>query len=413
MAEEVLPLVKPVEAIAWFKAKGWQIGFDWRDVWQEEHARAFTVAKAMSRDLLEDIRAAVTRAIDEGTTLDQFSKELRPRLVARGWWGRKLMKDPATGVEKVVQLGSPARLRTIYQVNLRSSYMAGRWQRIQRSKKLFPFLRYVSVMDGRERPEHHDWHGTVLPVDDPWWDTHYPPCGWNCRCDAQPLNQRMLDRRGWAVNTPPRFPEKDYVNKRTGEVTRLERGIDPGWSYNVGKAPLDGLTPPPRLKGDGREDNTSELNSRQVGEIQSALSAGDYARVRDFFAAFGLDSREAAIAGTVWHDAAGWPMVVSTGLLRSADGTMVQLGSAQAAGLAKAAQVLRDPDTIGWIWVTGRDGRAMLLRRFISAAGVVDLGGRFWRWHGGSNAGFRRGKLVWTREEGVLAAFDPRQPRHP
>ena len=44
-----------------------------------EHARVFTVAKAMARDVLEDIRAAVDDAIANGTTLDTFKKTLRPQ----------------------------------------------------------------------------------------------------------------------------------------------------------------------------------------------------------------------------------------------------------------------------------------------------------------------------------------------
>jgi SPP1 gp7 family putative phage head morphogenesis protein len=388
MSDEPLPRLDPVDAIAFFRAKGWEIGFDWRDVWQEEHARAFTVAKAMSRDLLEDIRAEVDRALAEGTTLQQFAKALRPRLQARGWWGKALMDDPATGETKVVQLGSPARLRTIYETNLRTSYMAGKWQRIQRAKKTLPFLRYVSVMDGREREEHHAWHGTVLPVDHPWWETHYPPCGWGCRCEPQALNQRMLDRRGWEVNEPRKFAERDYVNKRTGEITKLERGIDPGWSYNVGKAPLDGLTPAPRL-GDARGED---------GELQAALSEDAYERLRGFFSAFGMANRDAAIAGRVWEDTAGWPMAISAGLMRGADGRMVQLGGGQAGELAIAAKILIAPESIAWIWVTGKDGRAMLVRRYRSGAGVVDIAGSFWRWHVGAPRGLAKGLIVWSAD---------------
>lgn len=241
-AEPSIPLVEPTEALRHFREKGFAFGFAWQDVWQEEHARAFTVAKCMQLDILIDIRTAVDRAIAEGQTLETFRRDLTPLLVEKGWWGRQRMIDPATGESKVVQLGSPRRLRTIYRVNMRTAQAAGRWERVQRSKKLFPFLRYVSVMDGRERQEHHDWHGTIKPVDDSWWDTHYPPCGWNCRCQAQPLNQRMMDAKGWAVTAdPPSFPREDYLNKRTGEVTKVEQGIDPGWSYNVGKAHLQGV----------------------------------------------------------------------------------------------------------------------------------------------------------------------------
>lgn len=387
MPEEPLPTVQPLEAIAFFRRKGWEIGFDWRDVWQEEDVRAFTVAKAMTRDLLEDIRSAVNRALSEGTTLRQFAEELRPRLAEKGWWGRKLMKDPQTGIERVVQLGSPARLRTIYETNLRTSYMAGRWQRIERTKKTFPFMRYVSVMDGRERPEHHAWHGTVLPIDDPWWDTHFPPCGWGCRCDGQALNQRMLDRKGLAVNEPPRFPVRDHVNRRTGEVTRLERGIDPGWSYNVGKAPLDALTPAPRMSSGA--DESEELQARGAGDLAAM----------PFFAAFAIPDIEAARKGKVWLDAAGWPLAISLGLLHRADGAIVDLDAAQARSLAIAADVLTRPERIGLVWVAGVDGAPLLVRRYISAKGVVDIGRSFWRWHAGSPRRFDAGHVVWAAEK--------------
>lgn len=383
MAEQPFPVVDPKEAIAFFKAKGFQIGFDWRDVWQEEHARAFTVAKAMSRDLLEDIRAALDQALTEGTTLDQFVKELRPRLVARGWWGRKWMTDPATGKSRVVQLGSPARLRTIYETNLRTSYMAGRWQRIQRTKATLPLLRYVCMMDGRERPQHHDWHGTILPIDDGWWETHYPPCDWGCRCDTQAINDRIMQRRGWEMVPPKKFRTRDYVNKRTGEVVKVEAGVGPGWGYNVGKAYLDALTPAPRLGGGS-------------AELHSTLSEADYASVREFFAVFALADRAAAIKGTIWTDAAGWPMAISLGLLRDASGAMVRLPARQAGTIATAARVLRNPDRIGLVWVAAKDGRALLVRRYVSAAGVVDVGRDFWRWFAGNPARFDPGFVVWT-----------------
>ena len=48
----------PAEAIKWFESKGYKLGFDWRDTWRDEHAWAFTVAKAMQLDLLGDIPAS-------------------------------------------------------------------------------------------------------------------------------------------------------------------------------------------------------------------------------------------------------------------------------------------------------------------------------------------------------------------
>ncbi len=66
-----------------------KVSFDWRDVWQQEHAHAFTVAKAARADILADIHEAVDNAIREGTTLHQFRKQLTPLLQKKGWWGKR------------------------------------------------------------------------------------------------------------------------------------------------------------------------------------------------------------------------------------------------------------------------------------------------------------------------------------
>lgn len=229
----------PADALKFFREKGYRIGFAWQDVWKQEHEAAFTVAKMMDVDLLRDVRAAVDQAIANGETLAQFSKELKPRLVDAGWWGKKVMADPATEEAQLVQLGSPRRLRTIFRVNMQQSYAAGDWAQIQDTKEEAPYLMYDAVDDGRTRPQHKAWDGTVLPADDPWWDTHRPPNGWNCRCSVIQLSREQAAAMGKAApDKAPSSPTREYVNPRTGEISRVPVGIDPGFDYNPGVSRL-------------------------------------------------------------------------------------------------------------------------------------------------------------------------------
>ena len=234
MAVELKPLA-PREAIDYFRAKGFRPSFAWQDVWQAEHARYFTVAKAMQADVLADIGGAVDRALAEGRTLAQFREELEPLLRDKGWWGRSRMPDPVTGRLRSVQLGSPRRLRTIFDVNLRTSYAAGRWAQMQRTRAQRPYLMYMAVRDQRTRPAHRAWHGTIQPMDHPWGRTHFPPNGWNCRCTVRQLSAREAAARGGETEAPP-TSDRDWINPRTGETLRVPEGIDPGWGYHVGQA---------------------------------------------------------------------------------------------------------------------------------------------------------------------------------
>jgi SPP1 gp7 family putative phage head morphogenesis protein len=221
--------VNPVEAIDFMRKKVRVPTRAWTDMWQEMHSAGFAVAGAQSDALLKDFHEAVTKAIADGTTLETFRKDF-DRIVAEHGWSYN---------------GSRGwRSRVIFQTNLRTSYAAGKWEQIQQVKEDRPYLRYVAVMDGRTRPEHASWHDTVLPADDPWWQTHFPPNGWNCRCTVQSLNDRDLERYGLSVSAAA--PRSEMVERiiKTPEGPRtvlVPEGIDPGFGYRPGAPPAEAI----------------------------------------------------------------------------------------------------------------------------------------------------------------------------
>lgn len=239
MANVRFPSQAPQAVIDWFKAKRLQPSFSWSDVWQQEHQVVFTVAKAMQLDILRDIHDAALKALTQGQTLQQFSKALTPLLQKKGWWGVKELKDPVTGQSQLAQLGSPRRLRLIYNTNLRTAHATGQWGRIQRTASSHPYLRYELGPSKEHRAEHTRWQGLLLPVDDPFWDTHFPQNGWGCKCRVRQVSNReyqsIKDRSGL---TAPTITTREWMNPRTGEIKDVPEGVDPGWDYHPGKERL-------------------------------------------------------------------------------------------------------------------------------------------------------------------------------
>lgn len=218
--------------------------WDWRDVGAEVHKGAFTVAKSAGFDILSDIATSLTESLKKGDPGQSWRQQIRPILEQKGWWGRKELPDPQTGEIRSVQLGSNRRLSIIFDANMRVSHAQGRWERTERLADRLPYLRYVAVLDERTRQLHRQWHGTILRWDDPWWDTHYPPNGWRCRCTVMQLGVADLKRYGWtAASAAPRGVDRMWTNHRTGETQFVPFGIDPGWGHNPGKMPGFAIDP--------------------------------------------------------------------------------------------------------------------------------------------------------------------------
>ena len=255
----------PREALDYFRAKDLRPGFDYRDVWGQEHAHAFTVAKAIQLDILDDLREAVEEALAEGKPFRQFSKDLTPTLHKKGWWGKTEQLDPKAGELRTVQLGSPRRLRTIYRSNLRAARAAGQWQRIRLTKDTHPYLLYELGPSERHRPQHVAWAGTLLPADDPWWQTHFTPNGWGCKCRVRQVSKREAARRG-GVTERPRYDPVEWANKRTGEVQTVDRGLDPAWAGNSGVDRARVLQDSLAEKIEAADENLARAAVRQVVE---------------------------------------------------------------------------------------------------------------------------------------------------
>lgn len=211
------------EAIDHFRGKLNIPSDSWDNFRGDVNAKGFTVAGATKSDLLNDFNTSIEDMIANGKTITDFRKQF-DSIVQKHGWSYKGKRG--------------WRTRVIYDTNLRTAHMAGRWQQFQRVKENRPYLQYQTVGDSRVRPEHASWDNTILHIDDSWWGTHYPPNGWGCRCTVRSLSPRQIRREKLNVTdqAPPITPT-ERTNTVTGELYGdVPKGIDTGWDYNVGKA---------------------------------------------------------------------------------------------------------------------------------------------------------------------------------
>ena len=225
-------LLPPANAVKFLENKGFHIGFDWRDTAKEMHDVSFTVAKITQRDILEDVKREIDKAISQGLPFAEFQDNLVPTLAKKGWWGEREVVDELTGEIKKVNF-NPARLRKIYDTNLRVAYSEGQWEKIQKLQKVFPYLEYVGCNSARPRTDHCSWSGIVLPVNHPWWLAHYPPKEWGCKCTVRQLTKSQAANAGISEEAPQEtFVE--WTNDRTGKVEKVPQGVHPAFNRPPG-----------------------------------------------------------------------------------------------------------------------------------------------------------------------------------
>lgn len=215
MSDIKLESLNPQEAIDYFKDKIVLTPSQFYQLSRQAKVRAFSASEISSLDILTDIFEELTAAIENGTTMEEFRKGINERMAKRGWTGL-----------------TPYRSDTIFRTNVQTAYQVGRYKQMTDPVVIAdrPYGVYSAVMDSHTRATHRAMHGVCRRLDDPFWDTWYPPNGFRCRCSVRTLSQRQVDKQNVTVATG----SWQGLVAAPGEPAR-QLVPDPGFDYNPGK----------------------------------------------------------------------------------------------------------------------------------------------------------------------------------
>jgi SPP1 gp7 family putative phage head morphogenesis protein len=135
----------------------------------ELRARVLTIGK------LEDVSAmrAVREAIAE-IPAGQAWTEARDRVM-----------------DAIAEWTEPDATRTRAEMVLRMhgfmAYQAAQHEVMARNTDAYPYWQYLSMDDEAVRETHAALHGLILPANHPFWQDHYPPWDYGCRCQVVPV----------------------------------------------------------------------------------------------------------------------------------------------------------------------------------------------------------------------------------
>ncbi|MDR7024383.1 PBECR2 nuclease fold domain-containing protein [Pseudomonas peli] len=382
----------------------------WTDVYGREHDYAFTVAGANRDDLVADFHQAVQRAIEGGTTLEQFRKDF-DRIVAKYGWS--------------YNGGRNWRSRVIYETNMRSSYMAGRYEQLMAVREERPYWQYLHS-DAVEFPreEHEAWNGMVLRWDDPWWQYHFPVNAWGCQCGVRALSYDDLVRMGkTGPDTAPAIVwETRTIGQRSPQGPRtvqVPQGIDPGFEHIPGRSRLESQVPVPRASEELIASAMPGLPNRLAPDAlpvpraidpatlpPAGMSDAEYARrALDAFGAQ-LDAAE------LLTDVLGERIAVGPTMFEQPTGEPAVQGQVEL--LPLLAETLLQPDEI-WtrLEYSSQLQKSQVLRRYLGRFNlgqqltqlvVIELAGNAWSWDiepdsQGITDLLRQGVRLYRREE--------------
>ena len=95
-------------------------------------------------------------------------------------------------VQNINQTYNVNYLHAEYNFVQASATMAAKWEKFTEDGDRY-LLQYRTQKDDRVRPEHAALDGVTLPMSDPFWESYYPPNGWNCFYQGTPV----LTANGW------------------------------------------------------------------------------------------------------------------------------------------------------------------------------------------------------------------------
>jgi SPP1 gp7 family putative phage head morphogenesis protein len=148
--------------------------------------RAWWISGVAQMDVANDAHASILQAIREALPFSDWKKAAGAAIEKE--WGRK----------------DSARLLLIFRNAASQAYNAGRWEQMHEPAvvQARPFVAYDVVWDSRTSKICRPLKDVVLPIDDPFVQTHNPPLHHGCRTGLRSLRASVAKRLGITAKPP-------------------------------------------------------------------------------------------------------------------------------------------------------------------------------------------------------------------
>nr|DAN35547.1 MAG TPA: minor capsid component [Caudoviricetes sp.] len=93
-------------------------------------------------------------------------------------------------------------LRTEYDTAIIRAHQAADWKQFEREADVLPNLKWMPSTSVHPGADHREFWGTILPLDDPFWNIHRPGDRWNCKCGLSSTDEEP-------TRTPPAEPQSN------------------------------------------------------------------------------------------------------------------------------------------------------------------------------------------------------------
>lgn len=106
-------------------------------------------------------------------------------------------QEAMTAIEEAAPYGR-AYADVVFRTNASNAYNNGRLEQASDPDlaDVVVGLKYMGLQDAFTRPNHSAGFGTIAATDDPFWSTHKPPLGYNCRCGLDFVSRFEAERMG-------------------------------------------------------------------------------------------------------------------------------------------------------------------------------------------------------------------------
>ena len=144
-------------------------------------------------EMTDTMRKRLTRSnyIFSGIKAFHQLNEAFPSMIDKNG-NKKPFEQFLNEVQNINQTYNVNYLHAEYNFVQASATMAAKWEKFEEDGDRY-LLQYRTQKDDKVRPEHAALDGVTLPMSDPFWESYYPPNGWNCFYQGTPV----LTANGW------------------------------------------------------------------------------------------------------------------------------------------------------------------------------------------------------------------------